>query len=167
MIAAPLFHAWGFANWALSISLASTVVLKRKFDEEATLSLTAQHECTALVVVPVMLQRILGLDDEVLQRYDLSALRAREKWLIAAPLFHSWGFAHFTLGLLLSTTYVLQRKFDPEQTLAGAERNLAQEPADHRQRPWLAARRPLGGAGGAAGEDDDLGPGLGLGRVLG
>ena len=32
MIAAPLFHAWGFANWALGISLASTVVLKRKFD---------------------------------------------------------------------------------------------------------------------------------------
>jgi acyl-CoA synthetase (AMP-forming)/AMP-acid ligase II/carbon monoxide dehydrogenase subunit G len=47
-------------------------------------------------------------------------LKAREKWLIAAPLFHSWGFAHFTLGLLLSSTYVLQRKFDPEQTLAAA-----------------------------------------------
>ncbi|MGZ4202686.1 MAG: acyl-CoA synthetase [Thermoleophilaceae bacterium] len=47
-------------------------------------------------------------------------LKARQKWLIAAPLFHSWGFAHFTLGLLLSTTYVLQRKFDPEQTLAAA-----------------------------------------------
>ena len=46
MIAAPLFHAWGFAQWALGISLASTVVLKRKFDEEATLSLTAQHQCT-------------------------------------------------------------------------------------------------------------------------
>src|SRR4051795_1596943 len=76
MIAAPLFHAWGFANWALAISLASTVVLKRKFDEEATLSLTAQHECTALVVVPVMIQRILELDDEVLDRYDLSKVRA-------------------------------------------------------------------------------------------
>jgi acyl-CoA synthetase (AMP-forming)/AMP-acid ligase II/uncharacterized membrane protein len=47
-------------------------------------------------------------------------LRTREKWLIAAPLFHSWGFAHFTLGMLLSATYVLQRKFDPEATLAGA-----------------------------------------------
>ena len=76
MIAAPLFHAWGFANWALGISLGSTVVLKRKFDEEATLSLTAQHECTALVVVPVMIQRILELDDEVLDRYDLSKVRA-------------------------------------------------------------------------------------------
>ncbi len=50
-------------------------------------------------------------------------LKAREKWLIAAPLFHSWGFAHFTLGLVLSTTYVLQRKFDPEQCLAGASQH--------------------------------------------
>ncbi|HWK26773.1 MAG TPA: AMP-binding protein [Solirubrobacter sp.] len=76
MLAAPLFHAWGFAQWALGISLASTIVLKRKFDEEATLSLTAQHECTALVVVPVMIQRILELDDAVLDRYDLSRVRA-------------------------------------------------------------------------------------------
>jgi fatty-acyl-CoA synthase len=76
MIAAPLFHAWGFAQWALGISLSSTVVLKRRFEEEATLSLTAQHECTALVVVPVMIQRILELDDEVLDRYDLSKVRA-------------------------------------------------------------------------------------------
>jgi len=50
-------------------------------------------------------------------------LRAREKWLIAAPLFHSWGFAHFTLGLVLSTTYVLQRKFDPEQALVAASQH--------------------------------------------
>jgi acyl-CoA synthetase (AMP-forming)/AMP-acid ligase II len=76
MIAAPLFHSWGFAHWSLGISLASTIVLKRKFDPEATLSLTAQHQATALVVVPVMIQRILELDDEVLQRYDLSSVRA-------------------------------------------------------------------------------------------
>src|SRR5215208_3412794 len=76
MIAAPLFHAWGFAHFTLAMGLASTVVLKRKFDPEGTLSLTAQHECSGLVVVPVMLQRILELDDDVLRRYDLSALRA-------------------------------------------------------------------------------------------
>src|SRR3712207_1661698 len=75
MIAAPLFHAWGFAQFMLGMGLSSTIVLKRKFDPEATLSLTAQHECTALAVVPVMLQRILELEDEVLDRYDLSKLR--------------------------------------------------------------------------------------------
>ena len=76
MIAAPLFHAWGFAHFTLAMGLSTTIVLKRKFDPEATLSLTAQHECTSLIVVPVMLQRILELDDEVLRRYDLSKLRA-------------------------------------------------------------------------------------------
>jgi acyl-CoA synthetase (AMP-forming)/AMP-acid ligase II len=75
VIAAPLFHSWGFAHWSLGMSLSSTIVLKRKFDPEATLSLVAQHQATALVVVPVMIQRILELSDEVLQRYDLSALR--------------------------------------------------------------------------------------------
>jgi acyl-CoA synthetase (AMP-forming)/AMP-acid ligase II len=76
MIAAPLFHAWGFAHFTLGMGLSSTIVLKRKFDEEATLSLTAQHGCTALVVVPVMLQRILELDDDILDRYDLSHVKA-------------------------------------------------------------------------------------------
>ena len=76
MIAAPMFHSWGFAHFTLAMGLCSTVVLKRKFDPEVTLSLTAQHECTALVVVPVMLQRILELDDEVLRRYDLSRVKA-------------------------------------------------------------------------------------------
>src|SRR5215207_4245661 len=76
MIAAPMFHSWGFAHFTLAMGLCSTVVLKRKFDPEATLSLTASHRCTALVVVPVMLQRILELDDEVLRRYDLSRVKA-------------------------------------------------------------------------------------------
>jgi acyl-CoA synthetase (AMP-forming)/AMP-acid ligase II len=76
MIAAPLFHAWGFAHFTLGMGLSSTIVLKRKFEEESTLSLTAQHGCSALVVVPVMLQRILELPDEVLDRYDLSSVKA-------------------------------------------------------------------------------------------
>jgi fatty-acyl-CoA synthase len=75
VIAAPLFHSWGFAHWTLGMGLSSTVVLRRKFDPEQTLVLAAQHEATALILVPVMLQRILELPREVLDRYDLSALR--------------------------------------------------------------------------------------------
>jgi acyl-CoA synthetase (AMP-forming)/AMP-acid ligase II/uncharacterized membrane protein len=45
-------------------------------------------------------------------------LKARQKTMIVAPLFHSWGFAHFTLGLLLNSTFILRRKFDPEETLS-------------------------------------------------
>jgi acyl-CoA synthetase (AMP-forming)/AMP-acid ligase II len=75
MIAAPMFHSWGFAHFTLGMGLSSTLVIKRKFEPEATLSLTAQHEATALAVVPVMLQRILELPIETIQKYDLSALR--------------------------------------------------------------------------------------------
>ena len=54
-------------------------------------------------------------------------LRMRDVNHIAAPLFHSWGFAHFELGLVLSQTYVLRRQFDPEGALAAiaAERATA------------------------------------------
>ena len=75
MIAAPLFHAWGFAHFVLAMGLGSTIVLRRKFDPEQTLAATAEHRATALVVVPVMLQRILELPEEVRDRYDLGALR--------------------------------------------------------------------------------------------
>ncbi len=44
---------------------------------------------------------------------------------VAAPLFHSWGFAHFSLGLFLGTTNVLRRKFDPEACLAEVARSRA------------------------------------------
>jgi fatty-acyl-CoA synthase len=45
-------------------------------------------------------------------------LRARERILITPPLFHGWGFLHFTLGVLLSATFVLHSRFEPEATLA-------------------------------------------------
>jgi acyl-CoA synthetase (AMP-forming)/AMP-acid ligase II/uncharacterized protein YndB with AHSA1/START domain len=45
---------------------------------------------------------------------------------IACPLFHSWGFAHFSLGLLLGTTIVLTRKFDPEESLRQVARTKAE-----------------------------------------
>ena len=53
-------------------------------------------------------------------------LKAREKTIIVAPLFHSWGFAHFSLALPLGSTLILRRKFDPEQTLAWIERYRVQ-----------------------------------------
>jgi len=75
MVAAPMFHSWGFAHFTLGLGLSATLVLRRKFDPELTLSDTAQHRCTVLAVVPVMLKRMLELGDEVIEKYDLSALR--------------------------------------------------------------------------------------------
>jgi len=74
-IAAPLFHTWGFAHLALAMLLGSTVVLRRRFDAEGCLDAVADERCDSLVVIPVMLQRILSLDREVLDRYALPTLK--------------------------------------------------------------------------------------------
>jgi acyl-CoA synthetase (AMP-forming)/AMP-acid ligase II len=75
MIAAPMFHSWGFAHFMLSLPLLSTLVLRRKFDPEETLNAVAQQRASALAVVPVMLQRILELPPETIARYDVSCLK--------------------------------------------------------------------------------------------
>jgi acyl-CoA synthetase (AMP-forming)/AMP-acid ligase II len=75
VIAAPMFHSWGYAHFTLALPLASTLVLPRRFDPEATLRAVAHHRASALAVVPVMLQRIMELPAETLARYDVSSLR--------------------------------------------------------------------------------------------
>ena len=75
MIAAPMFHSWGYAHFTLALPLASTLVLRRRFDPEETLRATAQSRATTLALVPVMLQRIIDLGPETISRYDLGALR--------------------------------------------------------------------------------------------
>ena len=73
-VAPPMFHALGFMQSILALGLGSTVVTQRRFNpSEAAVSMAA-HGCTALVVVPVQLARILALGDE-LGSHDLSRLR--------------------------------------------------------------------------------------------
>ncbi|MET0447368.1 MAG: AMP-binding protein [Aeromicrobium sp.] len=43
--------------------------------------------------------------------------RGNSTVLVAAPLFHSWGLINFAFGLSTAPTYVLRRRFDPEQVL--------------------------------------------------
>jgi fatty-acyl-CoA synthase len=51
------------------------MVLRRHFDPEDAIATVAQHRAETLVVVPVMMQRILELDEAARARYDLSSLR--------------------------------------------------------------------------------------------
>jgi fatty-acyl-CoA synthase len=75
VVAAPLFHSWGFFHFVMSLPTASTMVLRRRFDEEDTLRAVQDHRADVLAVVPVMLQRILRLPEETLASYDLASLR--------------------------------------------------------------------------------------------
>jgi acyl-CoA synthetase (AMP-forming)/AMP-acid ligase II len=75
MIAAPLFHSWGFFHFVMSLPTGATMVLKRRFDPEETLQAVEQSRADVLAAVPVMIQRILALPDEVLDGYSLPTLK--------------------------------------------------------------------------------------------
>ncbi len=75
VVAAPMFHAWGFGQLVIAATMTCTVVMRRRFDPEATLALVEEHRATGLSVVPVMLERIMDLPGTVLDRYSLSTLR--------------------------------------------------------------------------------------------
>ncbi len=71
----PMFHTLGLAGMALGLALGSTMVLHRRFDPEATLDSLATNHATAMVVVPVMLQRMVELGETEIASRDLSSLR--------------------------------------------------------------------------------------------
>ena len=76
VIAAPLFHSWGLLHFAaIGLPTASTMVLSRRFDPEDTLRTIRDQHAQVLVVVPVMIQRILALPKETLDKYRLPSLR--------------------------------------------------------------------------------------------
>jgi fatty-acyl-CoA synthase len=74
-VAAPVYHAWGLGTSILMLALGSTIVLRRRFDPEKVLVALAEHRCSALVVVPVMLNRLLSLGIDRISAADLSSLR--------------------------------------------------------------------------------------------
>src|SRR6202000_1027588 len=59
----------------LAMPPPSTMVLRRRFDPEETLKAIERTRADVLAVVPVMIQRILGLPDETLRRYSLPTLK--------------------------------------------------------------------------------------------
>jgi len=62
LIAAPLFHTWGYAALQVAVALRAMVVLSRRFSPSSTVDLLRRHRCAALFAVPVMLERLLEAD---------------------------------------------------------------------------------------------------------
>jgi acyl-CoA synthetase (AMP-forming)/AMP-acid ligase II/ribosome-associated toxin RatA of RatAB toxin-antitoxin module len=132
-IAAPLFHSWGFAHFTIGLILGSTYVLRRKFDPETCLADIARYRCDSLVVVPVMMQRIMELPEEVRARYDTASLEvvAASGSALPGDLANDWMDAFGdTLYNLYGSTEV-------------AWASIA-APADMRAAPGTAGRPPRG-----------------------
>ncbi|NPC96534.1 AMP-binding protein [Nocardioides sp. zg-DK7169] len=132
-IAAPLFHTWGYAHLALAMLLGTTIVLRRRFDPEDALRTVADERCESVVVIPVMLQRILALPEDVLAAHDLPTVQVVASSGSALPgdLALSW-MDHFGDHLynIYGSTEV-------------AYASIA-TPADLREAPTSAGRPPWG-----------------------
>ncbi|OQS13978.1 acyl-CoA synthetase [Nocardia donostiensis] len=76
VIVSPIFHSTGIGTWLVSTVLSNKVVMRRRFDAEATLKLVSDHKADMLVAVPTMLHRMVELPDEVRAKYDTSSLKA-------------------------------------------------------------------------------------------
>jgi fatty-acyl-CoA synthase len=96
LIAAPMFHAWGFAHFGVCLAMASPMVLAPRFEPEAVLATVERHRVDTLVVVPVMLQRLLAIGDDVRAGRDTSSLRVVASSGSALPtgLAHRFMDAH-------------------------------------------------------------------------
>jgi len=133
MIAAPLFHSWGFAHMVLSTALSSTLILRRHFDPGDVLQAVAEHGATALVVVPVMLQRILELGPEAIGEVPPASLRviAASGSALPGPL------AHRVMDVFGDTLYNLYGSTEVAWATIAT-------PGDLRAAPGTAGRPPRG-----------------------
>jgi fatty-acyl-CoA synthase len=75
VVPAPLFHAFGLLTFSLTLLVGAATVLPDRFDPKQTLELVERHRASGLAAVPVMLRRMLQLDDPEADRIDLSSLR--------------------------------------------------------------------------------------------
>lgn len=75
VLAAPLFHSWGLLNFGFGLSTAPTYVLRRRFDPVQVLRDIEEHRAQVLVVVPLMMQRMVDVDPEIVRSTDVSSLR--------------------------------------------------------------------------------------------
>jgi acyl-CoA synthetase (AMP-forming)/AMP-acid ligase II len=155
MIAAPLFHSWGFLHFVISLPTASTMVLRRRFDPEDTLKTVERTRADVLAAVPVMVQRILGLPDAVLSEYELPSLGIASLSGSALPgeLAIAWmdRFGDNVYNLYGSTEVAFA-------TIA--------TPADLRAAPGTAGRPPRGTIVRLLGEDLTEVPDGEVGRIF-
>jgi acyl-CoA synthetase (AMP-forming)/AMP-acid ligase II len=75
VVAAPMFHSWGLVNTLVGATLGACLLPEAHFEPEAILAQVERQRATAVIAVPVMIQRIMALAPEVRARYDTSSLR--------------------------------------------------------------------------------------------
>jgi acyl-CoA synthetase (AMP-forming)/AMP-acid ligase II/NAD(P)-dependent dehydrogenase (short-subunit alcohol dehydrogenase family) len=75
VVAPPLFHLFGLIGLMAAFALGSPIVIRRRFDPEATLEQIERTHAGVLLAIPTMLKRLMNLPAETRDRYDTSSLK--------------------------------------------------------------------------------------------
>ena len=122
LIAMPMHHGAGPGLVWGTLARGNTMVILRRFDPEEALRLIDKHRITFFTGVPTMFKRIAGLPKDVLDKYDVSSIRALG--VGAAPVPYSlkeWIMGHFgevlaegygatEVGMMTALTPEMQKK---------------------------------------------------------
>jgi fatty-acyl-CoA synthase len=154
-IAPPMFHALGLANALLATAMGSTIVIRRRFDPEQALIATAEQCCSALVVVPSILHRLLSLGEERIAQLDLSALRI----ILCSGAQLEGAVATWALDVFGEVLYNLYGSTEVAwATIA--------EPTDLRAAPGTAGKAPMGTTVKLFDDEGQQVPAGGIGRIF-
>lgn len=75
LVAGPLYHSAPTAFSLLTQVMGGTCVIMPKFNPEEALRLIEAHRVTTTFMAPILLKRILDLDEETRARYDPSSMK--------------------------------------------------------------------------------------------
>jgi long-chain acyl-CoA synthetase len=75
LLGAPLVHAAGQSSARSTHAAGGCVYILPRFDAERALQIIASESITSTFLVPTMLNRIVNLPQETLDRYDVSSIR--------------------------------------------------------------------------------------------
>jgi long-chain acyl-CoA synthetase len=85
LVVGPMYHTGPLSGFRL-LATGVPVVVMGRFDPEATLRAIASHAVESTVMVPTHFSRLLALDDDVRDRYDVSSVRLIAHTGAACPI---------------------------------------------------------------------------------
>ena len=155
LIAAPLFHAWGFAHLAIAFALGAPIVLQPRFDGLAATAAIARFRVGVLVAVPIMLRRMLEVPEALHADHNTTSLRIVPLSGSAIPA----GLAEAFMDRFGEVVYNLYGSTEVGSASIAT-------PDDLRRAPGTAGRPPAGVSIRILDEQDNEISGVGSGRIF-
>jgi fatty-acyl-CoA synthase len=172
IVAPPLFHGTGLLIAVLAIALSNRIVLRRRFDPPVLLDDIERQRASTVCLVPVMLQRMLGLGEEEIRRRDLSSLRVvfcagsqlpaevaqRATEVLGEVIYNLYGSTEVAVATLATPKDVREAPTSVGRAALGSRVKLFDEngrevPRGERGRVFVATTMPFEGYTGGGGKE--------------